>query len=418
MSDQNIEKLREEVNPVFATAQSCLQVNAEMGDTDAKKMMELLGIRTEPPKSESEGMTPEMMTFVMQKLRPGFNIMVETRFAASNRLILESRASRVVDLPCGYTPRGIKLSRENIRYFGLDLPAVIDAVAPAVRKIIGENSMISYHAVDATNYTSMHNVLDSSSGDELLITTEGMLMYLTQSEAEEVFHNVHRLLLEFGGKWVTTDNEILPGQNKILALFTDGNAEEMSAVKKLAAGRMSKAAHTENAFFDRDNAEKFVEEMGFQLAKVPMFDYLPQNLHSLDNLPPEKQRAARDVFKEVNFWVMTPKSAVFLDRVCEENDFRTEMKLTDGLLHISVSGRLDTITAPNLLAMYRECTEQENITGIVIDMKDLDYISSAGLRVLLIMKKALSNENQLSLKNMNKVVSEIMETTGFDSIFC
>ncbi|MCR5403008.1 MAG: STAS domain-containing protein [Butyrivibrio sp.] len=51
-------------------------------------------------------------------------------------------------------------------------------------------------------------------------------------------------------------------------------------------------------------------------------------------------------------------------------------------------------------------------------MKDLQYISSAGLRVLLIMKKALNAENDFKLMNMNAEVTEIIETTGFDTIFC
>ena len=418
MNDLNIEKLREEVNPVFTTAQSCLRINAEMGDTDAIKMMDVLGLSRELPKPESDGMTAEMKTFVTQKLMPGFNVMVETRFAASNELILKNHDARVIDLPCGYTPRGLKLYRQNIRYYGMDLPAVIDAVAPVIQEIIGDNSMISYHAVDATNYTSIRSVLDSSDGGELLITTEGLLMYLTQSELEEVFQNIRRLLLEFGGKWVTTDNEIVRGQNKMLTLLTDGDADELAAVGKLAAGKMPKSAIPENAFMDGNGAEEFVEKMGFRLEKVPVYDYLPQKLHSLENLPAEKQQAAREVFKEVFFWVMTPKSADSFERVCEGNDFKAEMKLTGGSLHVTVSGRLDTITAPDLLALYRETAVKGDITNIVIDMKDLDYISSAGLRVLLIMKKAFPNENQLRLTNMNEVVSEIMETTGFDSILC
>ena len=113
MADNIIEKLREEVNPVFNTVQSCLRVNAELGDQDAKNMLEKLGISSILPQTKSDGMTPEMMTFVKQKLTPGFNIMVETRFAASTKLILDSGKVQVIDLPCGYTARGIKLSREK-----------------------------------------------------------------------------------------------------------------------------------------------------------------------------------------------------------------------------------------------------------------------------------------------------------------
>ena len=51
-------------------------------------------------------------------------------------------------------------------------------------------------------------------------------------------------------------------------------------------------------------------------------------------------------------------------------------------------------------------------------MKNLEYISSAGLRVLMIMRKALADGKNFSLINMNDNVTNIIETTGFDTIFC
>ena len=413
MADNDIEKLREEVNPVFNTAQSCLRVNAELGDQDAKNMLEKLGMSTNLPQTKSDGMTPEMMTFVKQKLSPGFNIMVETRFAASTKLILDSGKAQVIDLPCGYTPRGIKLSREKIRYFGMDLPAVTDAVVPAVQKIIGNSELISYHAVDATNYTSIRKILNNALSDKFIITTEGMLMYLTQSELEEVFRNIHRLLIEFGGMWVTTDNEMIQGQNKMLALLVDGNENDIATIEKLTKEKMAKVAPPENAFLNRNKVEHFVKDMGFKLEKVPMFNYLPEKLRSMDNLPQNKQQAARAIFKDVFFWVMTPMSADSYESVCEEKDFKAELKFSCDTLHIVLSGRLDTITSPSLLAKYRETADKEsNISNIIIDMKNLDYLSSAGIRVLIIMDKELKNNNQLILTGMNEIVREIIENTG------
>ena len=90
---------------------------------------------------------------------PVFNAIPEARFIASTNLILSSAAKQVVDLPCGYTSRGIKLQKSNIRYFGFDLPAVTSVVGTAVKEIIGENNSIKYCPVDATNYNSLRQAL-------------------------------------------------------------------------------------------------------------------------------------------------------------------------------------------------------------------------------------------------------------------
>ena len=73
---------------------------------------------------------------------------------------------------------------------------------------------------------------------------------------------------------------------------------------------------------------------------------------------------------------------------------------------------------PELLALYREAESKGGFTDICVDMKELDYISSAGLRVLLIMKKAIGESGDFSLINMSDAVKEIIETTRFDTIFC
>ncbi len=115
---------------------------------------------------------------------------------------------------------------------------------------------------------------------------------------------------------------------------------------------------------------------------------------------------------------MTPISVNFSERVCEEKDFRAEMKLSYDTLHITLSGRLDTITSPSLLAMYRETIGKETISHIIIDMKNLDFISSAGIRVLLIMNGELKNDNQLILTNTNKMVKEIIKIADLDDLLC
>ena len=85
-----------------------------------------------------------------------------------------------------------------------------------------------------------------------------------------------------------------------------------------------------------------------------------------------------------------------------------------GLLTVALEGRLDTVTAPELegeLTASLDGTEE-----LVLDMKDLEYISSAGLRVLLSAQKNMSGKGSMKLINVNETVMEILEVTGFTDI--
>ena len=111
----SLSEIRESVNPVFKTARSCVIVNALLSDKDAKKLMGPLGFDMPSLDPVEEKMTAEMREFAAQMANPGFNIMVETRFSATNKFILSSGISNVADLPCGYTPRRIKETLINSR---------------------------------------------------------------------------------------------------------------------------------------------------------------------------------------------------------------------------------------------------------------------------------------------------------------
>lgn len=82
------------------------------------------------------------------------------------------------------------------------------------------------------------------------------------------------------------------------------------------------------------------------------------------------------------------------------------------ILVIFLSGRLDTITSPQLEEEINHCKFDE-IDTIIINMKELEYISSAGLRVILkLHKKMTAQGGQLKLINVNDMVMEIFDMTG------
>lgn len=83
-------------------------------------------------------------------------------------------------------------------------------------------------------------------------------------------------------------------------------------------------------------------------------------------------------------------------------------------LEIALHGRLDTITSPELEATIRE--KLEDADELAFDFADLEYISSAGLRVLLGAHKTMSARGGMKIMNVNEMVNEVFEITGFADI--
>ena len=83
-------------------------------------------------------------------------------------------------------------------------------------------------------------------------------------------------------------------------------------------------------------------------------------------------------------------------------------------LTIALEGRLDTMTAPELEAALK--TALEGVEELTFDFDKLDYISSAGLRVLLTAQKTMNRQGSMKVKNANEIIMEIFEVTGFADI--
>lgn len=80
----------------------------------------------------------------------------------------------------------------------------------------------------------------------------------------------------------------------------------------------------------------------------------------------------------------------------------------------SLEGRLDTITAPELEQEIRALPD--DMSGLTLDMEKLDYISSAGLRVLLIALKKMEHQGGVQVVNVNENIRGILDITGFSDI--
>ena len=83
-------------------------------------------------------------------------------------------------------------------------------------------------------------------------------------------------------------------------------------------------------------------------------------------------------------------------------------------LTVAVEGRLDTITAPELETELK--ASLDGVSKLTLDFSKLEYISSAGLRVLLSTQKRMNTQGSMTVTNVNATIMEIFEVTGFNDI--
>ncbi len=83
-------------------------------------------------------------------------------------------------------------------------------------------------------------------------------------------------------------------------------------------------------------------------------------------------------------------------------------------LYAQVKGRIDTVTVSEAERILT--SDLDSLTELTLDFKELDYISSAGLRLLLSLQKTLGKQGSMKLLNVNETVMEIFEVTGFSDI--
>ena len=83
-------------------------------------------------------------------------------------------------------------------------------------------------------------------------------------------------------------------------------------------------------------------------------------------------------------------------------------------LTVMLEGRLDTVSAPDLDAVVKN--ELSGVDTFILDLKKLQYTSSAGLRVILIAQKTMNKQGKLILKNVSEAVMEVFEMTGLSDL--
>lgn len=405
----NEHELLKSVNPSYTTGKGCLAMLLGTGDPDAAELCKTIDL------SELKGNDPMQDNQMTKDIVRSYIVGQDARYSVWNRIAEDSDCDIIVDLPCGYLPHGLAVARMGKTYYGFDLPVVIDEIAPAIAGICEKEPGISkdkihYCSVDATNYESMKKALEGAKG-RICIITDGMLALFHRSELDEVCKAVRKLLMDFGGEWYTADAMSV----ELMALSFEGVMQKDPQIVRDAvvsgSAAQSDIENSEYPFirWTPQRLKKYMEETGFRVKEFPFSEKLPV-LRSVDPQTLERLKAS---YTKMIEWRLVPDKAP--DEVDLNVPFAVESEVADGVFTVSIQGRMDTITAPELLKQFQDAGN--GFKGIHVDVSRMAYVSSAGLRVLLMMYKSLENKENFEMTGVSEDVREILETTGFDQFF-
>lgn len=239
-------------------------------------------------------------------------------------------------------------------------------------------------------------------------------MYLTDSEIDAMCDNIKKILSEHGGYWITLDPEISSLYLLIVKAFYGERTREIMYKSKYWIEDKSDVTAVRNIMTIRvvgdveENMRKamnYIASKGLKLERIPYSKHLPE-LKSLENADPEIAAHIKEGLKKVCIWKITVDESVSADVSDATGSFNADASIDGDRLNLVLSGNLDSLSAPELLGNYEKIKEDNNLDSVFIDCSSLEYVSSAGRRVLLIMHNGC--RGGVMMKSCNERVIEVL----------
>ncbi len=153
----------------------------------------------------------------------------------------------------------------------------------------------------------------------------------------------------------------------------------------------------------------FLATHGLKGERIFISNYA-KDIKSLSKLPQKIAKEIRENMSRFAYWKIT----LLEERPKKEKASQMGQFELSHALSMRVKGRLDSLSASSFLSLFLALSEQSKIESVTIDCKELDYLSSAGFHVLLIMRKEC--EKGVKLTRVQPSVNSLIEQMGFDAV--
>lgn len=187
-------------------------------------------------------------------------VRVEARYKLINRILEWQRPVQVFEIAAGLSPRGLSMAEANpdLTYVELDLPGMTNEKRRILSQIEAKFKRripnLNIEPGDALEYESLFAATKHFRHGNIAVINEGLLRYLNFEQKAKVSQNVHQLLENFGGVWITPDITLRQ------VIMSEGGYGERQSMKELAG--MDIYA---NSFRDVEHAKDFFTQQGFQV---------------------------------------------------------------------------------------------------------------------------------------------------------
>ena len=237
------------------------------------------------------------------------------------------------------------------------------------------------------------------------------MQYLSRDEAEQFIGGIRQVLSGHGGAWYSSDWNVDYEQ------FSTRNMSSPEGVKYYNETRrqIMKSSNVFNegvSFQSEDEKQSFLENHGLKVEKLPFY-YGDENVAMLRAVAPDKMDAIMDQLKKSSFWKMTlDESSAVREKITgakEIDDLHVDCSAAGSRLICRIAGRIDTISAPALLEVLEK--NGDGFEELSVEAERLEYLSSAGLRVLLMASKKFG---KMSIRHASDAVKKIFADSGFD----
>ena len=276
-----------------------LQWLANIGNPDAKKIFKTLG-----QAHLYDGRN--LPDFERLKFLNG--VYQELNYASTVEYVKNNDYRSILDIGGGYSPRALVFAREGRKYIGAELMAVAVSASAVAQKILDSQYMdnVSYTEVLAEDREAMLDTADDLNG-KICIIENGLMIYLTEDRANEMFKSIKEVLVKHGGCFISTDYVTKDYFKDIAAaLYGEEDAQLLYDETKVMYEQLFDNPIYDDTFKTQEEALKFFKAHGLKVQQVPLLTDTSK-LYCTKKLNKKQIEKLNKICAKNYLWVITAK---------------------------------------------------------------------------------------------------------------